>query len=184
VARLSRISKSPNVLSLGRRVAQDGYSWRCEGYTTTPVMIHPPSGEQIRLKVYDLCPYLDDAGSTFPAALCPEASSVARLSSIASASAVRPGGYASCAAHSAAPASSSIDPYLPEASEEGEERVEPTTAVDEVDEGPAVGYAPDCGESLSAGPTAVESLLVDSGVEGDPPTKVEQLKGEASSIHH
>jgi len=175
------LESTPNVLSLGRRVVQDGYSWRWDGYTTTPVMIHPTSGEEIRLKVHDLCPYLDDAGSTFPAALCPEASSIARVSSIASVPAVRPGGYASCAAHSAAPASSSAGPYIPEP---GGREAEPTTTARGDGEGHAEGHAPESSVSPAVCPDAGGSPLVDDSGEGDPPSRVAQLKDEASSIYH
>jgi len=109
------LESTPNVLSLGRRVVVDGYSWHWEGYTTQPVMIHPGTGQHIALEVHDFCPYLRDAGDTFPLALCPEASSHARRSVAPAlqhlAAVARP-----CPA---VPAGSSSEPFVPDVSSDG-----------------------------------------------------------------
>ena len=70
------LDSTPNVLSIGRRVVQQGYDWHWKGYTLTPWMVHPTTGEHIKLRVEDFCPYLDDDGSTYPAALVNHAAAV------------------------------------------------------------------------------------------------------------
>ena len=44
------LGSTPSVLSIGRRVVQQGYDWHWKGFTTTPWMVHPVTGANIPLR--------------------------------------------------------------------------------------------------------------------------------------
>ena len=52
------LDSTPNVLSLGRRVIVDGYSFEWPAYSYEPRLTHPTTGERIDLEVRDFVPYL------------------------------------------------------------------------------------------------------------------------------
>ena len=53
------LDSTPNVLSLGRRVIVDGYSFEWPAHSHSPWLVHPTTGEHIHLKVKDFVPYLE-----------------------------------------------------------------------------------------------------------------------------
>ena len=53
------LDQSPDVLSIGRRCVQDGYSFQWLPYSLAPTL-KCPSGEIVKLVSRDCCPYLDD----------------------------------------------------------------------------------------------------------------------------
>ena len=59
------LDKTPNAMSLGRRVVDDGYTWHWEGRTLEPYLVHVDTKERIALEVDDYCPYLEDDGQTY-----------------------------------------------------------------------------------------------------------------------
>jgi len=52
------LEDTPNVLSLGRRIIEDGYSFHWLAYSTQPWLEHPTTGDVIVLEVKDFVPYL------------------------------------------------------------------------------------------------------------------------------
>ena len=56
---------SPNVLTIGYRVVEEGYAFRWDAYSLEPVFVLP-DGEEIKLVVKNYCPYLVSRGA-FPA---------------------------------------------------------------------------------------------------------------------
>ena len=52
------LDSTPNVLSLGRRVIVDGYSFEWPARSHSPWLVHPTTGEKIHLEVRDFVPYL------------------------------------------------------------------------------------------------------------------------------
>ena len=58
------LPSTPDVLSLGRRVVEHGYSFWWPGYSSEPELTHPVTGEVVQLRVEDYCPYLDDDDTT------------------------------------------------------------------------------------------------------------------------
>jgi len=63
------LPSTPDVLSLGRRVIDDGYSFEWPAYSHEPRLTHPTIGEVIALSVIDYCPHLHDEGTTRPGTL-------------------------------------------------------------------------------------------------------------------
>ena len=55
------LNSTPNVLSLGRRVIVDGYSFEWPAHSYSPWLVHPTTGEHIHLRVKDFVPYLEVA---------------------------------------------------------------------------------------------------------------------------
>jgi len=53
------LDSTPNVLSLGRRVIVDGYSFEWPAHSYSPWLVHPETGEKIHLRVKDFVPYLE-----------------------------------------------------------------------------------------------------------------------------
>ncbi len=53
------LDSSPNVLSIGRRCVEDGYSFECKPYILNPTAT-TPNGRVVKLVSRDCCPYLDD----------------------------------------------------------------------------------------------------------------------------
>ena len=52
------LEDTPNVLSLGRRIVEDGYSFHWLAYSLQPWLEHPVAGDIIVLEVKDFVPYL------------------------------------------------------------------------------------------------------------------------------
>ena len=53
------LDETPNVLSLGRRVVEDGYDFAWDAHSMSPKLTKPHTGEVIQLTVKDFVPYLD-----------------------------------------------------------------------------------------------------------------------------
>ena len=71
------LDSTPNVLSLGRRVVDDGYDWHWLGGTTTPWMVHPITREVVNLEYEDYCSFLADGGTTVPSSMAEAAAAKA-----------------------------------------------------------------------------------------------------------
>ena len=58
------LDSTPDVMSLGRRVEDQGFIWHWEPGDCH--LIHPATKERIALRVENYCPYLDDRKTTYP----------------------------------------------------------------------------------------------------------------------
>ena len=70
--RMLVLPDTPNVISVGRRVMEEGFGFYWDPYSTHPYMTAPSTGVRIPTYVEQNCPYLcDDAASDFSTrALC------------------------------------------------------------------------------------------------------------------
>ena len=62
------LDSTPNVLSLGRRVVDEGYDWVWRGGRLDCTLHHPTTGKHFDLRVEEYSPYLDEDGNTMPIA--------------------------------------------------------------------------------------------------------------------
>ena len=60
------LTSTPNILSLGRRVVDGGYTFVWPGYSMWPYFVHPTTGKHIYLRVEDYSPYLDECWKCGP----------------------------------------------------------------------------------------------------------------------